>query len=229
MELRAFERVKAKAVSQFTYRDDENSDENCNTETIALKIAWLNDRYRGQGLYFALLGAPGLDLEAFPVPQVKKTFLFQQHQGIWSVAYIKRRPDQVVMFDGTSEKPSDRLDEDEHRSIRLRRLRHAVKDQLAQLGIPGTVYVRQHRIVSHANKTYSATSCLAWAEAKFRRWPIGHFWEEFEHPCWMPSTEVSDGEICSEVAEMIVNGETDWSGALQERARQANAARLTGA
>lgn len=212
-------------MSQLTYGNDEN----CDAETMALEIAWLNDRYRGQGAYFALLGAPGFDLEAFPAPQIKKTFLFHQHQGIWSVACVKRRPDQVIMFDGTSEKPSDRLHEDRHRGIRLQGLHHAVKGQLAQLGIPDAVYVRQYKIVSHANKTYSATSCLAWAEAKFCRWPIGHFWEEFEHPCWMSSTEVSDGEICSEVAEMIVNGETDWSDVLQERACKANEARLTGA
>ncbi|KAJ4288324.1 hypothetical protein N0V88_007362 [Collariella sp. IMI 366227] len=117
----------------------------------------------------------------------------QQQQGV-------RWPDQVIMFDGTSEKPSDRLHEDRHRGIRLQRLHDAVKGQVAQLGIPNTVYVSQHRIVSHTNKTYSATSCLAWAEAKFQRWPISHFWDEFEHPCWMPSTNVR-----SEFAEMIVN------------------------
>jgi hypothetical protein len=220
MELQAFERVKAKAVSQLTYGNNEN----CDTETMALEIAWLNDRYRDKSVYFALLGAPGLDLEAFPAPQVKKTFLFQQHQGIWSVACVKRRPDEVIMFDGTSEKPSKRLGEDEHRGFRLQRLHHAVKGQLAQLGIPDAVYVSQHRIFSHANKTYSATSCLAWAEAKFRRWPIDHNWDEFEHPCWLPSTN-----ICSESAEIIDNGETDWNDVLRERARQANAARLTGA
>lgn len=103
-------------------------------------------------------------------------------------------------------------------------MHHAVKDQLAQLGIPDAVYVCQHKIVSHANKMYSATSCLAWAEAKFRRWPIDHNWDEFEHPCWLPFTD-----ICSEFAEMIDDGETDWSDVLRERARQANAARLTGA
>src|SRR5689334_20495781 len=102
------------------------------------------------------------------------------------------------MFDGTSEKPSDRLHEDRRRGIRLQRLHHAVKGQLAQLGIPDTVYVSQHKIVSHANETYSATSCLAWAEAKFRRWPIDHNWDGFEHPCWLPSTD-----ICSEFAEVI--------------------------
>ncbi len=207
-------------MSQLTY----GSNENCDTKTMALEIAWLNDRYRGQGVYCALLGVQGLDLEAFPAPQVKKTFLFHQHQGIWSVACVERWTDQVIMFDGTSKKPSNRLSEDQHRGIRLQRLHQAVKDQLAQLGMPDGVYVRQHKIVSHANKTYSATSCLAWAEAKFCRWPIGHFWKEFEHPCWMPSAET-----CSEVAEMIINGETDWSDVLRERARRANAARLTGA
>jgi hypothetical protein len=68
-----------------------------------------------------------LELEAFPAPQVKKTFLFQQHQGIWSVACVKRWPDHVINFDGTSEKPSERLHEDWHRGIRLQRLHHAVK------------------------------------------------------------------------------------------------------
>ncbi|KAK3898541.1 hypothetical protein C8A05DRAFT_37875 [Staphylotrichum tortipilum] len=200
MELRAFESVKDKAVSQLTYWNDKN----CDVETMALEIAWLNNRYRDEGVYFALLRAEGLDLEAFPAPQVKKTFLFHQHQGIWSVACVKRRPDQVIMFDGTSEKPSDRLNEDRQRGIRLQRLYHAVKGQLAQLGIPDAVCVRQHTIVSHTNETFSATSCLAWAEAKFCRWPIDHNWDEFEHPCWLPSTD-----ICSESAEMIVNGETD--------------------
>ncbi|KAK4187993.1 hypothetical protein QBC35DRAFT_451725 [Podospora australis] len=80
---------------------------------MALETAWLNNRYRGQGVYFALLGAPGLDLEAFPAPQVKKTFLFHQYQGIWSVACVERWPDQVIMFDSTSEKPGNRLHEDE--------------------------------------------------------------------------------------------------------------------
>ncbi|KAK4031522.1 hypothetical protein C8A01DRAFT_42038, partial [Parachaetomium inaequale] len=188
------------AVSQLTYGNDEN----CDTETMALQIAWLNDRYRSQSVYFALLGAPGLDLEAFPAPQVKKTFLFLQHQGIWSVACVKRWPDQVIMFDGTSEKPSERLREDRHRCIRLKDLRDAVKGQLAQLGVPDTVYVSQHKIVSHANETYSATSCLAWAEAKFSRWRINHNWDEFEHPCWLPSTD-----ICAEFAVMTDNGETD--------------------
>lgn len=100
-------------MSQLTYWNDEN----CDTKTMALEIAWLNDRYRDQGVYFALLRVQGLDLEAFPAPQVKKTFLFHQHQGIWSVACIKRRPDQVIMFDGTSEKLSDRLHEDRHRGV----------------------------------------------------------------------------------------------------------------
>ncbi len=220
MEPQTFKRVKDKAESQLTYRNNKN----CNAETIALQIAWLNDRYRDQGVYFALFRAQGLDLEAFPAPQVKKTLLFYQHQGIWSVAYVKRRPDQVIMFDGTSEKPSDRLDEDRHRGDRLQSLHHAVKDQLARLGMPDAVNVRQHKIVSHANKTYSATSCLAWAEAKFCRWPIDQNWDEFEHPCWLPSADT-----CSEFAEMIDDGETDWSDVLREQARRANAARLAGA
>jgi hypothetical protein len=208
-------------VSQLTYGNDEN----CDIETIALLIAWLNDYYRGQDVYFALLGAPSWDLEAFPAPpQVKKTFLFQQHQGIWSVAYVKSRPDQVIMFDGTSKKPSHRLHKDRDRRNRLQLLEYAVKGQLAQLGIPDTVCVRQHKIVSHAKETYSATSCLAWAEAKFCRWPIGHNWDEFKHPCWLPATD-----ICSEFAAMIYNGETDWGDVLRERARRANGARLTGA
>jgi hypothetical protein len=84
--------------------------------------------------------------------------------------------------------------------------------------------VSQHKIVSHANETYSATSCLAWAEAKFRRWPIDHNWDGFEHPCWLPSTD-----ICSEFAEVTYNGETDWSDVLRKRAYKANAAQLTGA
>ncbi|KAJ4307331.1 hypothetical protein N0V88_000714 [Collariella sp. IMI 366227] len=109
-----FERVKAKAVSQLIYRNDENSD----TQTMALKIAWLNDCYRGQGESGRL--------------------------------HIERWPDLVIMFDGTSEKP-----------IRLMDLRDAVKGQLAQLGVPDTVHMSQHKIVSHANETYSATSCLA--------------------------------------------------------------------
>ncbi|KAJ4292841.1 hypothetical protein N0V88_005499 [Collariella sp. IMI 366227] len=126
---------------------------------------------------------------------------------------MKKSGRLLTMFDGTSEKPSERLHEDQHRGIRLKDLRDAVKGQLAQLDVPDTVYVSQHKVVSHANETYSATSCLAWAEATFRRWPIGHFWDEFEHPCWMPSTDV-----CSEFAKMIVNGETDWSEVLQEQA-----------
>ncbi|KAJ4307350.1 hypothetical protein N0V88_000734 [Collariella sp. IMI 366227] len=106
--IHTFKCVKDKAESQLTCRYNNN----CDAETTALQIAWLNDCYRDQGVYFALLGAQGLDLEAFPAPQVKKTFLFRQHQGIWSVAYVKRRPDQVIMFNGTSEKPSDHLDKD---------------------------------------------------------------------------------------------------------------------
>jgi hypothetical protein len=53
LESQEFESVKDKAVSQLTYRNDEN----CDAETIALEIAWPNDCYRGQGVYFALLGA----------------------------------------------------------------------------------------------------------------------------------------------------------------------------
>ncbi|KAJ4288306.1 hypothetical protein N0V88_007344 [Collariella sp. IMI 366227] len=97
-----FKRVKAKAVSQLIYRNDKN----CDTETMALEIAWLNDCYRGQGVYFALLGAPGLDLEAFPAPQVKKTFLFQQHEEIWSVACVERWPEQVIMQSTGRSSPS---------------------------------------------------------------------------------------------------------------------------
>ncbi|KAH6618335.1 hypothetical protein B0J18DRAFT_276290 [Chaetomium sp. MPI-SDFR-AT-0129] len=191
---------------------------------MALQIAWLNDRYSSESVYFALLGAPGLDLEAFPAPQVKKTFLFLQHEEVWSVACVKRWPDQVILFDGTSKKPSERLDEDEHRGVRLQRLRHAVNGQLAQLDIPGTVYVCQEKIVSHANVRYSAISCLAWTEAKLCRWRIDHNWDQFEHPCWLPTAD-----ICSEFAKMVDTGDTDWNDVLWERARMANPARLTGA
>ncbi|KAK4031510.1 hypothetical protein C8A01DRAFT_21275, partial [Parachaetomium inaequale] len=67
-----FERIRAKAMPQLTYGNNQN----CDTETMVLEIAWLNDCYRGQDVYFALLGAPGLDLEAFPAPLVEKIFLF---------------------------------------------------------------------------------------------------------------------------------------------------------
>ena len=42
------------------------------TGTVALQLAWLNDHYAGRGAYFALLRAPGLDLQAFPAPEWKR-------------------------------------------------------------------------------------------------------------------------------------------------------------
>ena len=220
MERQAFDSIKAKAVFQLTYKHETS----CDAETVALLIAWLNEHYRGRNVHFGLLGEPGLDLGTFPAPEVDKTFLFRRHRGIWSVAYIGRRPHHVIMYDGNSEHPSNRLHEDQARTLRLQHLHRAVKAELAQLDIPDTVYVSQHKIVSHASKAHSAIGCVAWAEAKFRRWPIGHFWDEFEHPCWIPAADA-----CDEFADMTINGEVDWSDVLLERARKASAARLTGA
>ncbi|KAK3902001.1 hypothetical protein C8A05DRAFT_34321 [Staphylotrichum tortipilum] len=106
---------------------------------------------------------------------------------------------------------------------RLQHLKRAVKGELAQLGIPDTVDMDEHNIVSHASKAHSAIGCVAWAEAKVCRWPIDHDWEEFEHPCWIPAAE-----HCNEFADMTINGEVDWSDVLRERARRASAVRLTG-
>ncbi|KAK3902100.1 hypothetical protein C8A05DRAFT_34227 [Staphylotrichum tortipilum] len=128
------------------------------------------------------------------------------------------------MYDGNSEYPSYCLDEDQARMRQLQHLKRTVKGELAQLGIPDTVYMGQHKIVSHASKAHSAIGCIAWAEAKLRRWPIDHNWEEFEHPCWIPAAE-----HCNEFADMTINGEVDWSDVLRERARRASVASLTGA
>ncbi|KAK3897468.1 hypothetical protein C8A05DRAFT_38982 [Staphylotrichum tortipilum] len=220
MERQAFDRIKAKAAFQLTYKNETSYD----AETVALLIAWLNEHYCGRNAYFGLLEEPGLDLGTFPAPEVDETFLFRQYQGIWSVAYVKRQPHHVIIYDGNSEHPSNCLHEDQPRTLRLQHLQHAVKGELAQLDIPDTVYISQHKIVSHASKAHSAIGCIAWAEAKFRCWPIDHNWEEFEHPCWIPAAE-----HCNEFADMTINGKVDWSDVLRERARRASVARLTGA
>ncbi|KAK3902099.1 hypothetical protein C8A05DRAFT_34226 [Staphylotrichum tortipilum] len=93
MERQVFDRIKAKAVSQLTYKNETS----CDAETVALLIAWLNEYYHGRNVHFGLLKEPGLDLGTFPAPEVDKTFLFCRHQDVWSVAYIKRQPHCVIV------------------------------------------------------------------------------------------------------------------------------------
>ncbi len=50
------------------------------------------------------------------------------------------------------EHPGDRLHENQARMLRLQHLHRAVKGKLAQLDIPDTVYVSQHKIVSYATR-----------------------------------------------------------------------------
>ena len=180
MERQAFDSIKAKAVFQLTYKHETS----CDAETVALLIAWLNEHYRGRNVHFGLLGEPGLDLGTFPAPEVDKTFLFRRHRGIWSVAYIRRRPHHVIMYDGNSEHPGDRLHENQARMLRLQHLHRAVKGELAQLDIPDTVYVSQHEIVSHAMRAELAEfikrrislfiCCLSFKRRPQRLFPTTH-------------------------------------------------------
>ncbi|KAL2016048.1 hypothetical protein VTK56DRAFT_4314 [Thermocarpiscus australiensis] len=222
MDRETFERIKTKAIFQLDWRNDTN----CDAETMALQIAWLNRRYYNRYTWFALLDAPDLDVTAFQVPRVHKTFLFHEHQGIWSVALLQRGSSRIIMYDGVSSKPSNRLHEDHARTERLCSLCTAFLRHLPQLGLPANLDLefRYHAIVSFAQDATSAAGCLAWAEAKLQHWPIGLFWEGDERNFWIPVTD----EL-STVAEIQEYGHINWSDVLRRRARSANFERLTGA
>ncbi|GAB1312092.1 hypothetical protein MFIFM68171_02302 [Madurella fahalii] len=101
-----FSRIRAKAK----YQLEIEADQHCDAETMALQIAWLNRRYNPKA-FFGLLNAQGLDVTACTVPKVEDTFLFHRNDvdKVWSVAHFSRGRARVMAFDGTSDKPSDRL------------------------------------------------------------------------------------------------------------------------
>ena len=218
MDEQEFARIKAKAMAQ----SDDNNMTHSDNETMALQISWLNSRYRGQGAYFALLDEPGLGLETFPVPDGYLVFLFRRHQQVWSVARVKRYKPKVTLFDSVTAKPPHRLQEDSARAERLQHLAAAVRRHLPLLRMPATVPEETHDIVSPVPNALSATMCLAWTEATFRDWPIGHFLVEGEYPCWVPCTDQD-----SATAEICEDGDVDWWMVLMRRARQSTMANLS--
>jgi hypothetical protein len=90
------------------------------------------------------------------------------------------------------------------------------------LDIPTTTEFEIQNVVGDAYEVHSAVSCLAWAEATLRNRPIGHFWTEFEHPIWCPSTNIESVE-----AEILEYGEVEWGTILRRRAYNAEFFGLT--
>ena len=155
MDEQEFAQLKAKAISQTNVNNKQHSD----AETMGLQIAWLNFRYRGRGVYFALLDEPGLDLQTFPAPEGSLAFIFYKHQHVWTVARVKRFEAKFTMFDGLSAKQPNRLHEDHCRTERLQHLAVAVRRHLSQLGMPETVVAEIHNIVTPVPDSLSAMTC----------------------------------------------------------------------
>jgi hypothetical protein len=78
MNRNEFKRIQAKAKQQL---DDQKDPAACDIETMALQIAWLNQRYREKSVYFTLLDVPDMDIVAFTAPNIGEGFLFYRHQN----------------------------------------------------------------------------------------------------------------------------------------------------
>ncbi|KAL2015040.1 hypothetical protein VTK56DRAFT_6432 [Thermocarpiscus australiensis] len=230
MDRDRFERIKAKAKQQL---DDDDSRAACDAETMALQIAWLNRQYQpkqkqanNEGVYFALLNTPGMDIAAFPPHDVEEGFLFYQHHGgIWSVAYITRRgpTDKVFLFDGIStlaRVPEDEeffLRDDKERNNRQNRLVAAVETWLASIGRCINIPFLDTNVFSSRDIVDSGWLCLAWVEAKLRTWSMAITYLEGMNECgWYPATD-----NLVERAEMVMNGRCRWKKVLWLRANNA--------
>ncbi|KAL2015083.1 hypothetical protein VTK56DRAFT_6333 [Thermocarpiscus australiensis] len=193
---------------------------------MALQIAWLNRRYRNEGVYFALLNTPGMGIAAFPPHNVEKGFLFYQHHGgIWSVAYITRcgPTDKVLLFDGIStlaRVPEDEeffLQDDEERNNRQIRLVAAVETWLVSIGRCINIPFWDTNVFSSRDIADSGWLCLAWVEAKLRKWSMAITYPEGMNECgWYPATD-----NLVEGAKMVMNSPCHWKKVLWLRANNA--------
>ncbi|KAK4238380.1 hypothetical protein C8A03DRAFT_33623 [Achaetomium macrosporum] len=98
-----FRDIRQNAITEL---EDGGSDADYSTATMALMVACLNHHYRDYSVYFALLNAPGLDLRAYPPYPRNSIFVFHQHGGLWSTAWIDRTKNKIVAFDGVSSTPN---------------------------------------------------------------------------------------------------------------------------
>jgi hypothetical protein len=178
-------------------------------------------------VYFALLGAPGRDIAAFPPHDVDEGFLFYQHRGgIWSVAHITRHEpkDEVLMFDGisslappTHDDKEWRIRYGEQRNERIDCLTDVVKTWLKGMSRCINIPFWDSGKFSDRDSTLSGTLCLAWAEARLKNWPTYLTWREDRmEAAWVPTTDDSNEE-----AEMSEDGGYHWKHVLWLRAHKA--------
>jgi hypothetical protein len=180
MDREGFERIKAKAKQQLSFDNPMH----CDTENMALMVACLNHKYRGESVYFALLDTPGMNTAAFPAPDVDKVCLFYRHNnGFWSVAYIARRLPKVTVFDGISTLPSRVAEDEEHdlrddgeRRVRVDRVITAVEAYLESVGDCIKIDFYDDLIFSDTDGAQSRMLCVAWAEAKYKDWRVCRWW-----------------------------------------------------
>ncbi|KAL2257851.1 hypothetical protein VTK26DRAFT_9082 [Humicola hyalothermophila] len=170
-----------------TELEDRTSDvEYSITETVALMVACLNHHYRDYSVYFALLNAPGLDLRAHPPYPRNSIFVFHQHGGLWSTAWIDWTENKIVTFDGVSSTPN-MINDDPHRKERLEKLKTVVT-QHRDLFVMNIPQWQQDPTFSHELGGQSGSFCLAWAEANYNRWPVREVdrWKDGYRKVWIP-------------------------------------------
>ncbi|KAH6614535.1 hypothetical protein B0J18DRAFT_439596 [Chaetomium sp. MPI-SDFR-AT-0129] len=194
MDRERFEHIKDKAMRQLS----PDNPTCCDAETMALMVACLNHRYRGNSVYFALLDTPGMDTTTFPVLDVDKVFLFYHHgNSFWSVAYIARWVPEVTMFDGISMLPRKvakdeeySLRDDEERKVRIDRLIAATVAHLRNVGDCIDIQFYDNLTFGDTDSAQSGVLCVAWAEAKYNDQPVYMSWnEEKQLGCWTPTTD----------------------------------------
>jgi hypothetical protein len=102
---------------------------------MALMAALLTRHYRNRHVHLAVLDTPGMSLLPFAACPSVNIFLFHRHEGIWTVAWVKRDDNSVWMFDGISNSPGN-ISNDNERTSRLGALL-AKPNHWAARGPPG--------------------------------------------------------------------------------------------
>jgi hypothetical protein len=110
-----------------------------------------------------------------PISSKGSLFLFNQHEGMWSVAWVNRRNNMVAPL--TVSAPCLRISTMMTRGTRVlgpcspSSPSHSTSQHLMSLGARSRFW-RVSNEFGHENPTASAMLCLAWVEAVFRDWPI---------------------------------------------------------
>lgn len=221
MDRERFGHIKDKAMRQLS----PDNPTYCDAETMALMVACLNHRYRGNSVYFALLDTPGMDTTTSQIRDVDKVILFYHHgNSFWSVAYIARRVPEVTMFDGISMLPrmvakdeEYSLRDDEERKVRMDRLTAATEAHLKNVGDCIHIPFYDSPILGDTDSAQSRVLCVAWAEAKYNGQPVCMSWNrEKQLGCWTPTTD----DLVE--AELKREGSWAWVDVLYLRAKTAD-------